>query len=146
MAHKLTDLLGDTLVRSSGEKVQTKSLCGKEKIVGLYFAAEWCPPCKGFTPKLVEFYKNFKNGGTRPGLGAFEIVYVSWDKDEAGFRDSLGSMPWTALPFGLKDKKVSKLFVCQYYNIHLVDLGFFSPLSLSLSLRVPVQEDSRNTK
>lgn len=117
MAHKLNDLLGDTLIRSSGEKVQTKSLCGKEKIVGLYFAAEWCPPCKGFTPKLQEFYKNFKNGATRSsGVGAFEIVYVSWDKDEAGFRESLASMPWTALPFAAKDKKVRILMVRKLYS------------------------------
>lgn len=108
MAHKLSDLLGDTLVRcSSGEKVPTKSLCGKDKIVGLYFAAEWCPPCKSFTPKLQEFYKNVKNGTARPssGVGAFEIVYVSWDKDEAGFNESLAAMPWIALPFSAKDKK-----------------------------------------
>ena len=39
-------------------------------------------------------------------MGAFEIVYVSWDKDEVGFRESLASMPWTALPFAAKDKKV----------------------------------------
>ncbi|KAL8605070.1 hypothetical protein ACOMHN_018871 [Nucella lapillus] len=106
MAHKLCDLLGDALIGSDGEKVLTKSLCGKEKVVGLYFAAEWCPPCKGFTPKLQEFYKNLKNGAVRPaGVGAFEIVYVSWDKDEAAFRDSLASMPWIALPFAAKDKK-----------------------------------------
>lgn len=75
--------------------------------MGLYFAAEWCPPCKSFSPKLVEFYKNLKNGVARPGVGAFEIVYVSWDKDEDGFRESIGSMPWISLPYVAKDKKVS---------------------------------------
>lgn len=109
MSHKLCDLLGDTLIRcGSGEKVFTKSLCGKEKIVALYFAAEWCPPCKGFTPKLQEFYNNFKNGKCScPGVAALEIVYVSWDKDEAGFDDSVASMSWVALPFEAKEKKVS---------------------------------------
>lgn len=133
MAHKLSDLLGDTLIRSSGEKVQTKSLCGKEKIVGLYFAAEWCPPCKGFTPKLKEFYKNFKNGTVRPAnVGAFEIVYVSWDKDEAGFRDSLTSMPWTALPFSAKDKKV-RGFIPRSF------LPFPAPVDYVLLLHVDFQ-------
>ena len=35
-----------------------------------------CPPCRGFTPKLAEFYKQYhveKN---------FEIIYVSSDRDQ----------------------------------------------------------------
>jgi nucleoredoxin len=30
------------------------------KHLALYFSAHWCPPCKGFTPKLDETYKAIK--------------------------------------------------------------------------------------
>ena len=31
--------------------------------LGLYFSAHWCPPCKAFTPKLVETYNKVKAAG-----------------------------------------------------------------------------------
>ena len=30
------------------------------KVIGIYFSAHWCPPCRGFTPKLVEWYGKVK--------------------------------------------------------------------------------------
>mmetsp|Transcript_119915 Transcript_119915/g.274753 ORF Transcript_119915/g.274753 Transcript_119915/m.274753 type:complete len:81 (-) Transcript_119915:67-309(-) len=53
MAAALEELLGPTLVGQDGN-VDTSSLDGKT--IGLYFSAHWCPPCRGFTPKLTESY------------------------------------------------------------------------------------------
>lgn len=87
------------MVKASGEKVDTKTLTTDNVIVGLYFSAHWCPPCRGFTPKLVDFYNKFQNRN-------LEIVFVSSDKDEEQFTEYFQEMPWCALPFEDRDRKV----------------------------------------
>merc|ERR1712054_462367 len=49
----------------------------------------------GFTPVLAQFYDACKADGK-----SLEIVFVSSDKDQAGFDDYWKSMPWVALTFG----------------------------------------------
>jgi len=68
------------------------------KPIGLYFSAHWCPPCRGFTPKLAEFYKN----GLKDKM---EIIFVSSDRDQGAFAEYHGEMPWPALPFDKRDEK-----------------------------------------
>lgn len=69
---------------------------GSPKYTALYFSAEWCPPCKMFTPKLVEWYKEFK--AKHPD---FELVFVSSDQDEASMNNYIKSdgMPWPYVKF-----------------------------------------------
>jgi len=96
----LSALLGDKLVGKGGE-VETDSALQGKVAVGIYFSAHWCPPCRGFTPKLAEFYtKSLKEKG-------LEIVFVSSDKDEGVFAEYHGEMPWLAVPFGNKDVKAA---------------------------------------
>ena len=68
----------------------------KKKLIGLYFSAYWCGPCRKFTPNLVAYYN--KNAAAHP---EFEIVFVSNDKSapamEGYMRDD--QMPWPALSF-----------------------------------------------
>jgi len=99
----LKDILGDTLKNGRGEDVKTESLNGSDRVVGLYFSAHWCPPCRGFTPKLIEFYNNFKQTEKGENL---EIVFISSDRDESSFVEYFDEMPWLALPFSDRDKKV----------------------------------------
>jgi len=101
----LVDLFGDKLLTADGEKPTSDALAGKTAI-GVYFSAHWCPPCRGFTPKLAEMFR-----------AAFEakgmaIVFASSDKDEGAFKDYFGEMPWFALPYAARDKKeaLSKKF------------------------------------
>ncbi|XP_059075687.1 probable nucleoredoxin 1 [Cryptomeria japonica] len=88
----------DFVITNSGEKVPVSELTGKT--VGLYFSAHWCPPCRGFTPKLVQVYNKLKENGE-----AFEIVFLSSDNDQEAFEEYYASMPWLALPFGDKVKE-----------------------------------------
>lgn len=77
-------------------QVKISNLDGK--IVGLYFSASWCGPCKRFTPKLVETYNELSSEN-----GNFEIVFISADEDEESFTDYFSKMPWFAIPFSDSD-------------------------------------------
>merc|ERR1712137_1023358 len=85
--------LGDSFLAKDGKTVGLEALKGKT--VGIYFSAHWCPPCRGFTPKLVETYNKLKGEGKE-----FEVVFVSSDRDQSSFDEYYGSMPWLAVPHG----------------------------------------------
>jgi nucleoredoxin len=63
------------------------------KFFAFYYSASWCPPCKVFTPKLVQFYNEFK-----PQHPNFELIFVSHDNTaDDTFGYMIGdSMPWPA--------------------------------------------------
>jgi nucleoredoxin len=97
------EMLGANLLTKDGLKPTEEVLSGK-KAVGIYFSAHWCPPCKGFTPKLAEMYTSaFKAKG-------MEIVFVSWDRDQSSFDGYYKDMPWVAMPFDLEKEKLNKKF------------------------------------
>ncbi|XP_022735436.1 probable nucleoredoxin 1 [Durio zibethinus] len=83
----------DFVIGKDGAKVQVTDLVGRTVL--LYFSAHWCPPCRAFTPKLVEAYNKIKAKDE-----AFEVVFISSDKDQASFEEYYSEMPWLALPFG----------------------------------------------
>ena len=86
---------------NDGKTVNTDTtLSGKT--VMIYFSAHWCPPCRGFTPKLCDFYNNFKKTNSD-----FEIVFVSSDRDEAAFKEYYGEMPFLGLPYSNRDAKAA---------------------------------------
>lgn len=94
----LSELIGDSFVNSKGESLGLDAIEGKT--IGLYFSAHWCPPCKGFTPVLAKTYEKVKASGKE-----FEIVFISSDRDEDGFKEYLGEMPWIALPYSKRTEK-----------------------------------------
>src|SRR6266545_1207717 len=84
-------------------RIDETALANK-KLIAFYFSAEWCAPCRKFTPQLVDYYKH-----VAPEHPEFEIVFYSSDKSqyamEKYMRDQ--NMPWLAIDFGkLKDKEV----------------------------------------
>lgn len=90
----LQDLFGTRLVNARGQSVSPAELEGKK--IGIYFSALWCPPCRNFTPKLVDTYNQLQKDG-KP----FEIVFVSHDRAEKDMYQYMRDykMPWKALRF-----------------------------------------------
>lgn len=69
-AEGMADILPEKLFDAKGKKIDPSILEGK--YVGLYFSAHWCPPCRAFTPLLVEFRNRHLEDG-------FEVLFVSFD-------------------------------------------------------------------
>jgi nucleoredoxin len=87
--------VADYLINASGVSVDWKKLASRPYVL-FYYSAHWCPPCRRFTPKLVEFYNTYKGGE------AFEIVFVSSDSKEADMMKYMKDekMPWLAVRYG----------------------------------------------
>eukprot|EP01040_Poterioochromonas_malhamensis_P005615 gene5615-6034_t len=97
MSNWAVELFGERVVTKEGVKDTAAVVSGK-KLIGIYFSAHWCPPCRGFTPVLAEFYDQLKEeDGNEDSL---EIIFVSSDHDQSAFDEYYGSMPWTSVPFG----------------------------------------------
>ena len=81
------------------------------KTVGLYFSAQWCPPCEKFTPRLITVYNSLKDK-----TQDFEIVFISVDRDEAGYLNCYQSMPWFAFPY--EDETIK--FLLKYFDVQAI--------------------------
>jgi len=88
--------------------VEVDEIKGEGKVIGLYFSAHWCGPCRHFTPTLVKAYNDCLKAKN------LEIIFVSSDRDQASFAEYYGTMPWLAIPQGDKRKAaLSKRFGVQ---------------------------------
>jgi nucleoredoxin len=93
----LQDVLNGAKIIGNGQELKGESLLGK--VFAFYFSAHWCPPCRGFTPQLAQWYtKDLKSKG-------LEVVFVSSDKDKEQFEDYFKDMPWLALDFEDRKRK-----------------------------------------
>ncbi|XP_071108207.1 nucleoredoxin-like [Haliotis cracherodii] len=105
----IVELLGDSLVDRHGYQADPASLTREGAVVGLYFGAQWCPPCRHFTKQLLAFYNHVTS--TKHD-GALQIVFLSSDEEKEDFDEYFSTMPWLAVDF--KDReaeaRVSKHF------------------------------------
>ncbi|XWS20910.1 hypothetical protein CRYUN_Cryun30bG0009900 [Craigia yunnanensis] len=84
---------------AEADQVKISDLEGK--VIGLYFSANWYPPCRNFNQVLIDVYEQLKSNGSN-----FEIVFVSSDEDLDAFNSYRESMPWLSIPFSdLETKK-----------------------------------------
>jgi len=100
----LVDLFGEQLLsikmvdetHAQLETHYTNEILAGKKVIGVYFSADWCGPCRQFTPELVAFYD--KMNARRGKKDQFEIVWVSRCRDVNSFGQYFTHMKWLALP------------------------------------------------
>lgn len=82
-----------------GKALAFKKEGANPKFTAIYYSAHWCPPCRLFTPKLVEWYNEFQ-----PKHKDFQLVFASSDKDEKAMLEYMTEtkMPWPAIRFSQK--------------------------------------------
>ncbi len=117
MPAHLSAMFGKNVLGPAGVTLDISSLKGK--VLGIYFSAHWCPPCKQFTPVLAAKYRDILKAGQ-----PFEIVFVSSDRSQAEADSYFKEMPWKALPFserGTKDALSSKFNVQGIPTLVLLD-------------------------
>jgi len=74
------------------------SVLDSAKVVGVYFSAHWCPPCRGFTPLLSKKYEELKAAGCN-----IEIIFASSDNSVEEAKEYFGEMPWKMMKFDAKE-------------------------------------------
>ncbi|XP_060072588.1 nucleoredoxin-like protein 2 [Ylistrum balloti] len=105
---------------NSGRVEALKAL--DKKLVGLYFSAGWCPPCRQFTPLLKDFYEE-----TQRRNAPFEVVFISCDKKEEDmksyYRESHGE--WLVVPFAdqLQDDLKSRFNITAVPKLIIVNIA-----------------------
>jgi nucleoredoxin len=91
-----------SLVKFTGRNVESIDASSLEdaRYVAIYFSASWCPPCRAFTPSLVNWYN--RNKASNPH---FELIFVSSDNSAADMENYMKaySMEWPALAFNKRN-------------------------------------------
>ncbi len=92
LAESFSEIFGNNLINSEKQFVSINHL--NRKIIGIYFSAHWCSPCRKFTPQLIDFYNMLKKEN-KP----FEIIFISSDKTEDDMFEYINEteMPWLTL-------------------------------------------------
>lgn len=97
------------LVDAKDKEKSLQNILDKNKLIALYFSAQFCSPCKQFTPKLIKAYNIWKED--KCGI---EVVYVSSDETEKDYKANVEKHPWKRICFKQRDL-CDKIMDC--YNI-----------------------------
>nr|XP_033778200.1 nucleoredoxin isoform X1 [Geotrypetes seraphini] len=97
------EALGEKLVNAERAEVDTQALASRLSLLGLFFGCGASAPCRQLCGSLADFYSRFRQSERGPKL---EVVFVSSDQDPKQWQDFVRDMPWLALPFKEKHRKL----------------------------------------
>jgi len=103
--------LADKLVTSQNGTVKPLA-ADKAKDAKYYFfyhSAEWCPPCRAFTPRLVQYYnERIKDN---PNV---EVVFLSADNSASAMGTYMTNykMPWPAVAYDQREDFMDVIMSC----------------------------------
>ena len=83
-------------------KVTAESL-GSKDYYAFYFSAQWCPPCRAFTPKLTEFYNEAIGHRDK-----FELIFISGDRSEKAMKEYMSDYGMKFLARSFDERRSSK--------------------------------------
>ena len=109
---KLSELIGNNIRNKNGKLISVDNELSKNNdVIGLYFSAHWCGPCRNFTPKLKNAYNKWKNEKNLK----FEIIFVSRDTSQSAFENYYNNDHgnWLIIPYNDKNR-INKL--CKLNN------------------------------
>lgn len=91
------EIVSGTLVKKDGTEIPSSEALKEAEVIGFYFSAHWCPPCRAFTPVLADAYEEMKSLNYK-----FEVIFVSSDRDEKSLFSYMNEChgDWYALQFG----------------------------------------------
>lgn len=75
----MEEILGKYFLKSNGKHVELATL-KTVRIICLFFAGNWCPPCRAFAPMLELFYKEINST-----IKNLEIIYCSKDQNKKSY-------------------------------------------------------------
>ncbi|MEM7145742.1 MAG: thioredoxin-like domain-containing protein [Verrucomicrobiota bacterium] len=93
----VSESLEGMMVRADGSEVVFEAGAEPDYFV-FYFSASWCPPCRAYTPKLVDFYEDHHAKGDG---ASFEVILINEDNNQEemlAYMREYG-MDWVAMNF-----------------------------------------------
>mmetsp|Transcript_13474 Transcript_13474/g.15367 ORF Transcript_13474/g.15367 Transcript_13474/m.15367 type:complete len:197 (-) Transcript_13474:1150-1740(-) len=84
-------------------------------LVGFYFGAKWCPPCRAFSPVLSEFAKN--------NASNFSVIYVSVDHSAKDCEEFTKGKSFLSIPYetGIRQVLLEKFGVKMFPTLIVCD-------------------------
>lgn len=96
---------GKTMLKKDGTSLPASTALRNKRLICVYFAAQWCPPCRMFTPMLADAYRAAKEEAL-----PIEVVFISSDRSSTDMMAYVRSThgDWLTLPYGDQLQSVLK--------------------------------------